>query len=48
MSKEHPNTMICTSIFKDGGSIISKSEFTKIWISLINRIEKNKMTMCEK
>lgn len=31
---------ICKSVFRNGG--ITKSQYTKIWIALINQIEKNK------
>lgn len=31
----------CTSVFKEGSST-TKSQFTKKWIELINRIEKGK------
>ena len=33
---------ICVSVFKSGENTTSKSQFTKKWIELINRLEKNK------
>jgi hypothetical protein len=41
--KEQPNT-ICKSVFKSGENITSKKQFTQIWIELINRMEKDKIT----
>lgn len=32
------------SVFKNGGNVISKSQFTQKWIELINRMEKGKTT----
>lgn len=32
----------CKSVFKSGETTTSKSEITKMWIELINRLEKNK------
>lgn len=42
MDNENYNKCLCKSVFKDGRQSTSKEEFTKIWIELINRIEKNK------
>ena len=33
---------ICWSVFKSGENTTSKSQFTKKWIELINRLERNK------
>lgn len=33
---------LCKSVFKGGEGAISKSQFTRVWIELINRIEKGK------
>lgn len=33
---------LCRSVFKSGESTTSKSQFTAMWIKMINRIEKNK------
>ena len=33
---------ICKSVFKSGENTTSKSQFTKKWIELINKLEKNK------
>ncbi len=35
-------TTVCKSVFKSGESTISKNQFTKKWIELINMLEKNK------
>ena len=32
---------ICKNIFKNGESTTSKDNFTKVWIHLINQLEKN-------
>ena len=41
MSK--PETqVICKSVFKSGESTITKAQFTKTWIELINQLERNK------
>lgn len=42
-NQEKPRAMhICKSVFKGGKNTISKEQFTKAWIELINRIEKGK------
>lgn len=33
---------ICKNVFKSGENTTSKSQFTKKWIELINRLERNK------
>ena len=33
---------ICKRVFKSGENTTSKSQFTKKWIELINRLERNK------
>ena len=33
---------ICKSVFKNGESTTSKSQYTKKWVELINSIENNK------
>jgi len=38
---EKPKT-ICKSVFKSGENTTSTSQFTKKWIELINKLEKNK------
>lgn len=40
--KEMPE-IICRSVFKNGKSTITKSEFTKKWTDIINKIEKEKV-----
>ena len=42
MAGNQQTNTICKSVFKSGGNTTSKSEFTKKWIELINRLEKNK------
>ena len=39
---------ICKSVFKSGESTTSKNQFTKMWIELINKIEKNKAVSLRK
>jgi hypothetical protein len=40
---EHQQTQAsCKSVFKSGENTPLKKQFTKKWIELINRIEKNK------
>lgn len=34
---------ICRSVFKNGKDTITKIEFTKKWIDVINKIEKTKV-----
>ena len=33
---------ICKSVFKNGASVTSRTQYTKKWIELINLLEKNK------
>ena len=33
---------VCKSVFKSGENTTSKKQFTKKWIELINRLERNK------
>ena len=33
---------VCKSVFKSGENTTSKTQFTKKWIELINRLERNK------
>ena len=37
-----PITTNCTNTFKNGNSPPSREEYTKLWIHLINQMEKNK------
>lgn len=49
MAKIERPSNICKSVFKSGKSTTTKSEFTKKWIVLINRLEKSKgINFCEK
>ena len=34
---------ICRSVFKSGENTTSKTQFTKKWIEMINKIEKGKI-----
>jgi len=34
---------ICKSVFKSGENTITKTQFTKMWIEMINKIEKGKI-----
>ena len=42
MNATKTDKTICKSIFKSGENTTSKSQFTKKWIELINRLEKSK------
>ncbi len=42
MEQCEQNRKLCTSVFKGGENTTSKSQFTKKWIELVNRLEKNK------
>lgn len=42
MADNNKTQAVCRSVFKSGESTTSKSEFTKKWIELINKIEKGK------
>lgn len=42
MNETKTDKTICKSIFKSGENTTSKSQFTKKWIELINRLEKSK------
>lgn len=44
ISMEHvsSHSAICTNVFKNGDATTSKAAFTRKWIEMINRIEKNK------
>lgn len=44
ISMEHVSShpAICTNVFKNGDATTSKASFTRKWIEMINRIEKNK------
>ena len=42
MNVNNDSKTICKSVFKNGENTISRSQFTKKWIELINRLEQNK------
>lgn len=42
MENTNKSQIICRSVFKSGESTTSKSQFTKKWAEMINKIEKNK------
>lgn len=42
MEQKESRQTFCKSVFKSGKNTTSKREFTKKWIELINRVEKNK------
>ncbi len=42
MANTDKTQTLCRSVFKSGESTTSKNQFTKKWIEMINRIEKNK------
>ena len=39
--KQNPKKL-CRNVFKDGENKTSKSQFTKMWTEMINKIEKGK------
>lgn len=42
-------TPVCKSVFKSGESTTSKEAFTKMWLDLINKLERSKsMSFCVK
>lgn len=36
------NDTFCKSVFKNGEKTITKAQFTKAWVDMINKIERNK------
>lgn len=42
MNENKTEDTLCKSVFKSGESTISKAQFTKKWVELINRLEKYK------
>lgn len=38
----HPETSSCRSVFQSGESAPAIEQFTRLWISMINQIEKSK------
>ncbi|MBE5868481.1 MAG: hypothetical protein E7293_05910 [Lachnospiraceae bacterium] len=42
MAENNMPKTLCKSVFKSGENTISKQDFTKIWIQLINTLEKGK------
>ena len=48
MANTDKNQILCRSVFKSGESTTSKKQFTKMWIELINKIEKNKAVSLRK
>ena len=42
MANTDKNQILCRSVFKSGESTTSKAQFTKKWVEMINRKEKNK------
>lgn len=47
MTENQVQEPICRSVFKSGGST-TQDQFTKKWIELINRLEKNRGFTAEK
>ncbi len=41
-SKNNDEKIICVSVFKSGENTTTKQEYTKIWIELINLMERSK------
>ena len=42
MEKTENQNHDCISVFKDGTNKTSEAIFTKVWLDMINRIERNK------
>lgn len=42
MNENKSGKTICKSVFKNGENTTTKSRYTKKWIELIKRLEKNK------
>ncbi len=42
-NQNNTQTTICKSVFKSGENTTTKTQFTKIWIELVNRLEKRKI-----
>ncbi len=42
MADTEKREILCRSVFKSGEDTTSADQFTKKWIELINKIEKNK------
>lgn len=42
MTEKQPTHPLCQNVFKSAENKISPQQFTEKWITLINRIEKNK------
>lgn len=41
-------TTACRSIFKNGGDTVTVQEFTNMWITLINQMERSKAILAGK
>lgn len=48
MANTNTKPNICRSVFKSGENTTSKTQFTKMWVELINKIEKNKAVSLRK
>lgn len=49
MAENNEPAIVCKSVFKSGENITTEREFTKMWILLINTLEKGKSAnFCEK
>ena len=42
MGKPEKTNAVCTSFFRDGSDNTTKEQFTKAWIALIRRLEKER------
>jgi len=42
MAENNEPTIVCRSVFKSGENTTSKEAFTKMWIELINKLERSK------
>lgn len=46
-SKPNDKKIMCVSVFKSGENTTTKSQFTKVWVDLINKIEKGKSNIAQ-
>ena len=47
MSQTASAVPICRSVFQNGAPTTTPEKYTQIWITLINRAEKNKRVLAE-
>ncbi len=47
-AKPNDGKLLCVSVFKSGESTVTKEQFTKAWVDLINKIEKSKESIARR